>query len=469
MLFRVVAMKQALRNIRPSKEIDRFLIHPYTNMAKQQEQGPLVIVRGEGVRVFDEDGKEYIEGLAGMWSVSLGFSESELVKAAQRQFEQLPFYHGFHAKSTRPMMELAERLAEMSPVPEARIFFANSGSEINDTVVKLIWHCNNLRGLPNKKKIISRRRSYHGVTIAMTCMTGTPMNHADFDRPIDRFIHCMCPDFYREGRSGETEEQFTDRCIEDLRTLIDREGANTIAAFVADPVLGGGGVVTPPKGYFAKVQALLRRHDILFVVDEVICGFGRTGDMFACDTYELQPDVVTVAKALSSSYMPISAAMVSPAIWRELIEGSRRHGSLNHGFTYSGHPVAAAVALRTLELMEEHDVIRHVRLVAPHFQQRLEALRSHPLVGDVRGVGLLGGIEFVASKESKAPFDKTAGVGVFCTERSIHHGLIVRSLGDIMAFCPPLIITRQEIDEMFDRFALALADTTAMARQEKLI
>jgi 4-aminobutyrate---pyruvate transaminase len=462
-------MDEMLRNTRPSREIDRFLIHPYSDMAKQQERGPLVIVRGEGVHVFDEDGKEYIEGLAGMWSVSLGFSEPELVRAAMRQFEALPFYHAFHAKATRPVMELAERLAQMSPVPGARIFFANSGSEINDTVIKLIWHSNNLRGLPDKKKIISRRRSYHGVTIAITAMTGTPMNHADFDRPTDRFIHCMCPDFYREGRPGETEEQFTDRCVEDLRAIIEREGAHTIAAFVADPVLGGGGVVTPPKGYFAKVQPLLRRNDILFVADEVICGFGRTGNMFACDTYDLRPDVVTVAKALSSSYMPISAAMIAPVIWQELIEGSRRHGGLSHGFTYSGHPVAAAVALRTLELMEERDIIGHVRSVAPHFRARLEAFRDHPLVGDVRGVGLLGGIEFVASKETKAPFEKSAGVGAFCTERCLHHGLIVRSLGDIMAFCPPLVITRDEIDRMFDRFALALADTTEMTRRKNPI
>ena len=438
------------------------LIHPYTNLVAHEAAGPLVIARGEGIRVFDIHGKEYIEGLAGLWSASLGFSEKGLAAAAQEQMARLPFYHGFHSKSTEPMIDLAEQLTRISPVADARIFFANSGSEINDTAIKLIWYANNIRGRPEKKKIVSRYRSYHGVTIATASMTGLPLNHADFDLPIDRFLKTMCPDFYREGRPGESEDAFTDRCVADLAALIEREGAETIAAFFADPVIAGGGVVTPPRGYFEKVQRLLAKNDILFVADEVICGFGRTGAMFASETYDLKPDIVTVAKALTASYVPMSAAMIGPRVWEPLVEGSRKHPVFAHGYTYFGHPLAAAVALRTLEIMRERDILGHVAGVAPHFAERLESYRAHPLVGDVRHVGLLGGIEMVEDKAAKQPFPSSLGAGAFCFRAAERHGLIIRSIGDTIAFCPPLIITAAEIDEMFDRFDAALADTSQM-------
>ena len=438
------------------------LIHPYCDLAQHEEEGPLVIARGDGIYVYDTADKPYIDTISGLWCASLGFSEPALAEAAYEQLKRLPYYHTFHGKSTPPVIDLAERLTRISPVPEPRIFFANSGSEINDTVIKLIWQYNNVVGRPEKKKIVARRRSYHGGTIATSSLTGLPINHADFDLPIDRFVHTTCPDYYRAGLPGESEEAFSGRCAAELEALLEHEGPETVAAFFADPVMCTGGVIVPPATYFEQIQAVLRRHDILFVVDEVICGFGRTGDRFACETFDLRPDVVTVAKALSAAYQPISAAMLSRPIWEALREASHRHGTFAHGFTYSGHPVPAAVAVRTLELMEERDILGHVRSVVPRFRERLEAFREHPLVGDVRGVGLLGAVELVADQGTKRPFDPELGVGVHCTARNLELGLIVRPLGDTFPFCPPLIITASQIDDMFDRFGRALDDTAAM-------
>lgn len=448
---------------RSLKDLDKqSLIHPYTNLADHQRSGPLIIERGDGIHVIDENGKKYIEGLAGLWSTALGFSEPELAAAAAKQFDKLPSYHSFNGMATRPMIELADRLKDMVPISDGRIFFANSGSEINDTVIKLIWYANNILGRPEKKKIITRMRSYHGVTLAAASMTGLEACHGGFDLPLDRFLKCMCPDFYREGLPGESEEQFSERCADDLRKLIEREGADTIAAFYADPVIAGGGVVPPPAGYFDRVQKILSENQILFVADEVICGFGRTGRAFACDTYDLRPDVITVAKALSSAYLPISAAIVAPVIWEVLLSGSEKYGPFAHGFTYSGHPVSAAVALRTLEIYEERSIFQHVQSVADHFAQRIDSFAGHPMVGDIRRVGLLGAIEFSPDSATKAQFDKSLGVGAFCNQRCQNNGLIIRNIGDIIAFCPPLIISESEIDEMFRRFDAALAETWEM-------
>ncbi|WP_281034762.1 aminotransferase [Mesorhizobium sp. M4A.F.Ca.ET.022.05.2.1] len=440
------------------------LIHPYTNLADHQRAGPLIIERGEGIHVIDENGKSYIEGLAGLWSTALGFSEPELAAAAAEQFKKLPTYHSFNGMATRPMIELADRLKDMVPISDGRVFFANSGSEINDTVIKLIWYANNILDRPEKKKIITRKRSYHGVTLATASMTGLEFCHGGFDLPLDRFLKCMCPDYYREGLPGETEEQFSERCADDLKSLIEYEGADTIAAFFADPVIAGGGVLPPPAGYFEKVQKILEESDILFVADEVICGFGRTGNAFASDTYNLRPDVITVAKALSSAYLPISAAIVAPVIWEVLLSGSEKYGVFAHGFTYGGHPVAAAVALRTLEIYKERSIFQHVQSVADHFARRINSFASHPMVGDVRRVGLLGGIEFSPHPATKAQFDKSMTVGAFCSQRCQDHGLIIRNMGDIIAFCPPLIISESEINEMFQRFEAALAETWQMVQ-----
>ncbi|MBN3737136.1 MULTISPECIES: aspartate aminotransferase family protein [Burkholderia] len=444
-------------------DIDHVL-HPYTNLSRHRDVGPMVIERGEGVYVYDTEGNRYIEALSGLFCASLGFSEQRLADAADRQMRKLPFYHAFGHKSSEPSILLAEKLIAMAPVPMSKVFFANSGSEANDTAVKLIWYYNNALGRPLKKKIIARTRAYHGVTIASASLTGLPNNHRDFDLPIDRILHTDCPHYYRHALPGESEEQFATRCADSLEQLILREGPETIAAFFAEPVMASGGVIVPPATYMEKIQRVLKRYDILLVADEVICGFGRTGNMFGSETFGMQPDMIVVAKQLSAGYLPISALMVNEGIYRALVAESEKIGTFGHGFTYSGHPVCAAVALETLRIYDEDGVLDHVRDVIPHFQQRVADLAAHPLVGEARGSGLLAAVELVADKATKAPFPPAEGVAIHAGERALTYGMITRALGDTFNFCPPLIITHDEIDQLFDASKQALDDTLAWRR-----
>ena len=443
-------------------------IHPYTNLKTHQKQGPLIMTRGEGVRVFDETGKGYIEGFAGLWCASLGFNEPRLVEAATRQLEKLPYYHNFAGKASDVVIDLAERLIELAPVPMSKVFFANSGSEAVDTAVKLVWYYNNAVGRPQKKKIISRHKAYHGVTIASASLTGLPNLHRDFDLPIDRIVHTECPHYYRFGADGESEEDFASRCAANLEKMILDEGPDTVAAFIAEPVMGAGGVIVPPKTYFEKVQVVLGKYDVLFIADEVICGFGRTGNMWGCQTFDLNPDMITMAKALSAAYLPISAVMVSEKVFDAMVDESEKIGLFAHGFTYSGHPVPAAVALETLKIYEERDIVAHVRRVGPRLQDGLRRLNDHPLVGEVRGLGLVAGVELVKNKETKEPFDPADGVGAFLYARTQEHGAIARAIVDTIAFAPPLIISEEEIDEMLGYFECGLADTLAMVGERGL-
>jgi 4-aminobutyrate--pyruvate transaminase len=444
-------------------------IHPYTNLKAHETDGPLVITEGDGVFVRGEDGKMYLEGLAGLWCVSLGFSEKRLAEAAYRQMLKLPFYHTFAHKATDIGIELAEKLLSIAPVPMSKVFFVNSGSEANDTVVKLVWYYNNALGRPNKKKIISRTKAYHGVTVASASLTGLANNHRDFDLPIDKILHVECPHFYRFGLPGETEEAFASRMADALEQRILSEGPDTVAAFIAEPIMGAGGVLLPPATYWEKIQAVLRKYDVLLIADEVICGFGRTGEMWGTITYGLKPDMITCAKALSSGYMPIGAVMISEAIYGALVKQSEKIGVFSHGFTYSGHPVTSAVALETLNIYEKDEILSHVRRMAPRMQAGLRRVANHPLVGEVRGIGLVGAVELVRDKAKKTPFDPAEAVGPFLAKRAHQHGLILRALGDSIAFCPPLIINEAEIDLMLGRFALALDDTYAMVRERGLI
>jgi 4-aminobutyrate--pyruvate transaminase len=347
----------------------------------------------------------------------------------------------------------------MAPVPMSKVFFANSGSEANDTAIKLIWYYNNAIGRPQKKKIISRRRAYHGVTVASASLTGLPNNHRAFDLPMAGVLHTGCPHFWREAQPGETEDQFSSRCAAELEQLILDEGPDTVAAFFAEPVMASGGVILPPERYFEKIQAVLRKYDVLLVADEVICGFGRTGQMFGTTTYHMEPEMITLAKQLSAGYQPISALMVNAKVSEALVEQSGQIGTFGHGFTYSGHPVAAAVALETLNIYDTDRTLDHVREVAPHFQARLTQLAEHPLVGEARGVGLLGAVELVADRDMKTPFPPAAGVAAYAGQKALRHGLITRALGDTFNFCPPMIITRAQIDDMFDAAHAALNDT----------
>jgi 4-aminobutyrate--pyruvate transaminase len=447
-----------------------FHLHPATNLRTVQTEGPLVITRGEGVYVYDDEGRRYLEGMAGLWCASLGFSERRLADAAFRQMCELPFYHAFAGKVPAISTELAERLIKMAPAGMGRVLFANSGSEANDTAVKLAWYINNALGRPQKKKIISRQRAYHGVTVAAASLTGLAFAQNDFDVPIARILHTDSPHYYRGAQPGESEEAFAARLAGNLEQLILREGPDTVAAFFAEPVMGAGGVITPPATYFDRIQPILRKYDVLFVVDEVICGFGRTGHMFGSQTYNLQPDIMTLAKALSAGYVPISASLISNPLYDILVAQSDKLGIFGHGYTYSSHPVPAAVALETLKIYDERDIVGAVRRVGPRMQAGIRSYVDHPLVGDARGIGLIGAVELVRDKATKQSFDPKAGVGAYLVRRAQHHGAILRNMpGDIVAFSPPLIISETEIDEMMACFDKALEDTLAMVREKGLV
>lgn len=449
----------AIRPNSPAAKDIAYVLHPYTNARRHEETGPMIIERGKGVYVYDDQGKEYIEGLAGLWSVAVGFGEPRLVEAATRQLQQLPYYHSFAHKSHEPSILLSEKLLEIAPAKFSKVFFTNSGSEANDTVIKLLWFYNNAKGRPEKKKFISRIKAYHGITIASGSLTGLPPNHKGFDLPLDRFVHTACPHHYRFGWEGESEEEFASRLAGQLEELILREGPETIAAFIGEPVMGAGGVIVPPRTYWEKVQKVLRKYDILLVADEVINGFGRTGNLWACQTYGITPDVLVTSKQLTSSYMPLAAVLISDEIYQGVADYTKELNTFGHGYTGSAHPVATAVGLENVKIIEERKLVEHAAAVAPRFQEGLRRFADHPLVGEVRGVGLIAAVELVADKATKASFDPLGQVGLYCFERCQAHGLILRNLGDTVAFCPPLIIEEAEIDALLERFGKALDET----------
>jgi 4-aminobutyrate--pyruvate transaminase len=379
------------------------------------------------------------------------------VAAAAAQMRQLPYYHSFSHKSHPSAIALAERLVRMAPGKMSKAHFTSSGSEANDLAIKMIWYYNNALGRPQKKKIISRQRAYHGVSIASASLTGLPAFQRDFDLPLPMMHHVSCPSHWRFGAAGESEEAFASRLAKELDDKILAEGPDTVAAFFGEPLMGAGGVITPPRSYWEKVQAVCRRHDVLVVADEVITGFGRTGKMFGSQTYGIAPDMLVVSKALTSSYMPLSALVFSDAIYQTLADNSAKIGVFAHGFTASGHPVATAVAIENLNIIEERDLVGNCAALAPQFQARLREFAGHPFVGEARGIGLIGALELVADKASKAAFEKPGAVGARLAELCQEEGLIIRAIGDIIAFCPPLVINSAEVDEMFERFARALA------------
>ncbi len=425
------------------RDLDRATLHPYTNLRRHEEIGPLIATRGEGVRIFDDSGRGYIDAMAGLWCASLGFAEPRLGEAAKRQMGELGFYHQFSHKAHDKGIELAAKLIEQAPrgTKMSRVLFANSGSEANDTAIKLIWYFNNALGRPAKKKIVARRQAYHGVTIASASLTALPVNSRDFDLPLDRFLHLECP---YAGRSS------VDMLAAEFEALIELEGADTIAAFFAEPVMGAGGVIVPPEGYFPRMQEICRRHDILMVADEVICGFYRTGERWGSETLDFQPDMLTSAKALSASFLPISAVMISDAVYQVVADNSAKIGSFGHGYTYSGHPVAAAVALETLAIYEERDIKGQVAKVAPVMQKHLRSFEDHPLVGEVRGIGLIGALELVEDKAARRNFDPKRGIAAQVVAAMQKRGVIGRAmLNDSLAFSPPLIVNESELDEVF--------------------
>ena len=431
-------------------------LHPFTNLATHPQVGPLVITRGDGIFVEDDQGRRYLEAMSGLWCASLGFSNARLARAGSDALHGLPYYHTFNGRSNPAAIALAEKLLTLAPVPMSKVLFANSGSEANDSAVKLVWYYHNAIGRPDKKKIIARKHAYHGVTVVAASLSGLINNHRDFDLPIDRVLHVDCPHHYRYAEPGESEEAFATRLADNLEQRILQEGPDTVGAFIAEPVMGAGGVIVPPATYFEKIQQVLAKYEVLLIADEVICGYGRTGEMFGSTTFGLRPDILTSAKALSSGYVPISAVMINDKVHAAVAANSGKIGTFGHGFTYSGHPVSCAIALETLQVYEDENILAHVQAIAPQFQQRLRAYAARRFVGEVRGVGLIGAMELVADPATRTSFDPAQKVGAKLVELALAQGLIVRALGDAVAFCPPLIITAEQIDDLFARFERAM-------------
>ena len=444
------------------------IVYPTTNL-KHVEQ--LNIVRGDGVYVYDDSGKEYLEGLAGLWCASLGYGNAELIEAITDQLKTRSYSHMFGGRTHNVVIQLAEQLSEMLPVKNSKIFFANSGSEANDSHIKMLRYYFNVTGEPQKKKIIALERSYHGVTVASAALTGLPANHTHFDLPVDALgvIRAESPHYYRGRKDNETEREFCERIIGNLEDLILRENPETIAAFVAEPIGGASGVVVAPENYFPEVENLLTKYDIMLWSDEVICGFGRTGSPFGCQTMGFNPQLVSLAKQLSSAYLPISASVIPEYMHEAMIEPSSKVGVFGHGYTYTGHPAACAAALKTLEIYKRDNLFEHAAEMGEYLQTRLKEFDSHPLVGEVRGRGLLAAVELVANKHSGEAFNDTS-VGAYAKQACQDNGLLIRAVGgNSIAFCPPLIITTDQIDEMVDKFSLAIQTTLQYANKESLI
>jgi len=446
------------------------LIHPFTDLAALGRSGPSILTHGKGVFVYDSDGREYLEAMSSLWCVALGWGEEELVEAAAEQMRKLAFVHIFAGKSHDPAIALAEKLKEIAPFPVGKVFFANSGSEANDSQIKFRWYAANAKGTPARKKIVARQGGYHGVTLAAASLTGLAPVQQSFDLPLSFARHVSAPDHYGGAHPGESEADFVARLAAELEALIAAEGPDTIAAMIAEPVQGAGGAIIPPAGYFPAIMAVLDRHGIGMIDDEVVCGFGRTGNWFGCETFGFQPDSMSLAKALSSAYVPISAVLLSPELSEIVEEEARRIGVLGHGFTYTGHPVAAAVALKAIEIYQRRDLVGHVRRVAPLFAARMAKLMDNPLVGEARSVGLIGGLALVKDRKSKLRFGEAARVAQACGRYCLEEGLVVRPLaGERIAVCPPLIITEAEIGLLFDRLERGLQKTLDWTTREGLL
>jgi len=445
----------------PLEALDRrFLFHPSSDLGMVRDAEPVIWTRGEGLHVYDQHGRRYLEGMAGLWCTALGYGEKELARAAAGQMEKFCYGPLFAARGNEPSIRLAEKLSQWVPIDGARFLFGCSGSDANDTQIKLVRYYFNAIGKPEKKKILSRQSSYHGTTLATAGLTGLAPFHAHFDVPGPEVIHLTEPHHYRQAHEGESEDDFATRLAEELEAVIAREGAGTIAAFIAEPLMGAGGLIIPPKGYYERIQPILCEHEILFIDDEVVTGFGRTGKPFGCQTFGIEPATMTMAKALSSAYQPISAVAIPPFMYEVIEQASIEVGMFAHGLTYSGHPVAASVALRTLELYQERGIVAHAAKMGQIMQSKLAGLADHPLVGNYRGIGLIAGLELVRDPATRTRFDPAEKIAFKATAACLQEGLVVRALpGDTIAICPPLIIDEAGIDELVNKLAAGLDRT----------
>ncbi|WP_425960887.1 aspartate aminotransferase family protein [Rhizobium nepotum] len=458
-------------NLDQIAEMDRnSVLHPFTQLkdfASGKMGDPTIVETGKGIRIQDAHGRQLIDGFAGLYCVNVGYGRTEVAEAISRQAYRLAYYHSYAAHTTDELAILSDRLVKMAPGKMSKVFYGMSGSDANETQAKLVWYYNNLRGKPNKKKIISRERGYHGCSVVAGSMTGMSFYHDHMDLPRAGILHTGSPHHYWGAQAGETELEFSRRRAEELETMILREGPDTIGAFIAEPVLGTGGITPPPQGYWEEIQNVLKKYDILLIADEVITGFGRTGSMFGSQHYGIEPDLVTVAKGLTSAYFPLSGAIVGEKVYRVLEEGADRVGAFSHGYTYSGHPIGAAAANAVLDIVERENLPGNARTVGAYFQEQLKAKFAQlPIVGEVRGVGLMGAIEFVADREKKVRFAPGLSVGARVSKAARNLGLIARAMphGDILGFAPPLVTTKEEIDEI-----VAIAEAAVRTVMDELV
>ncbi len=431
-------------------------LHPFTDHQALASEGSRIITRGEGCWLWDSDGNKILDGMAGLWCVNVGYGRQELIDAASRQMAELPYYNTFFQSATPPSVELAAKLASIAPSDMSHVFFANSGSEANDTAVKLVRYFWNMQGKAEKKIIIGRDFGYHGVTLAAASMSGISQMHPQSDLPLPGFQHIMAPYHFLYGR-GHDPDIFNMAAAAMLEEKIKVIGPDKVAAFIGEPVQGAGGVIIPSFEYWPKIQEICRKYDVLLIADEVICGFGRTGRWWGSETFDIKPDIMTMAKGLSSGYLPISAVMLGKRVGDALTSSGEEW---MHGFTYSGHPVASAVALANIEIIEREGL--HERAsgaIGQYFADALSSLNDHPLVGETRALGLLGAIELVEDKEAGQRYPHDRLVGTICRDHCIRGGLVMRAVGDIMILSPPLIISEAEIDEIVKRSRLALDQT----------
>ena len=455
------------------EEMDlRTMLHPATSIADHLENGPRIMTEARGVHITDARGGRYLDAAAGLWCVNVGYGRQEIADAIAAQLATLPYYHSFTSMANEPSILLADRVLRWAPEGMSKVIFGSGGSDANDTNVKLVWYYNNLRGLPEKKKIISRQRAYHGVTVASGSLTGLPLFHQNFDLPLPMVRHTKSVDQYREKPAGMSEADYAAHLADELEKLILAEGPETVGAFIAEPVMGTGGVLVPPEGYFPAMQAVLDRYDVLLIADEVICGFGRLGTPFGCDRYDIRPDIITLAKGLSSAYLPISASVISEKIWAVLEETAPKMAAFGHGFTYSAHPTCAAAALANLDILERENLVANAARAGAALKERLnEDLGEHPLVGDIRGEGLMIGIELVADRQSRAMIELAHKAAIRVMKRGYGEGILVRALpnGNVIALSPPLTLSDDNIDELVPALTRAIDHVHGELASEQIV
>ena len=434
---------------------ERHSLYGFTDLPSIAERGTVVITHGVGPYVIDTNGKRYLDSNSGLWNMIAGFDHKGLAQAAKDQYDRFPGYHAFFGRMSDQTVALSEKLIEVSPFARGKVFYTNSGSEANDTMVKMLWFMNRSRGRPQARKILTRVNGYHGVTVVSASMTGKPYNEV-FGLPLDGFIHLSCPHFWRNGVDGETETQFTARMAQELEDTIAREGADTIAGFFAEPVMGAGGVIPPSKGYFQAIQPILKKHGIPLISDEVICGFGRTGEVWGCDTYGFMPDAIISSKALTAGYFPMGAVILGPELSDALQDEIDKIEEFPHGFTASGHPVGCAVALKAIDVVMNEGLLDMVRAGAPRMEAGLARIAEHANIGELRGIGYMWALEAVRDKATKTPFEGHLSVSERIANTCTDHGLICRPLGQSVVLCPPFTLTDPQMDEMFDKLDTAL-------------